>query len=410
MDPLLPGVVQRFTRLALLAIAGTTLTLAPTAAAVDGVALPNRQGVVVAWRAASSTAVVITDDRRAYAIHSLRRVSPGTRVRVDGIKWGTPSSGIKWSVAPSGIKWGIKWAKNGSYQSRLTALTGKAGVTSLRGTVVRRFGRRGVAVSIPGSTIILPLRGAVWLPSGKRAKAVGELGRFGSKVTITVAFDAKGRPFGRKVVETAPASARPVVPLAGRVIAVDATTRTVTLQVGSSAFPVALTLNIPASTDLARYPVASEVTVVAVQTSPVVPLAAVGLSLNRTFADADAPPPPLPPPSADPGSPANPSSPTNPDAPPAPPPPAAITAIAQMQASWTDARTQGLIPNLGLFTSERNRLQRVAALIDLADKPGAIAELHEFEARLQTTPPGTISIPYRDEILADAVQLRALLV
>ena len=380
------------------------LAVVPPARAVQGVPLPNREGVVVAWQPASSTAVVVTDDHRVYAIHSLRRVAPGVRVRVDGIKWGAPPRASKWTVAPSGIKWGIKWgikrAKNGSYSSRLTPLKGVARTTSLRGTVVRRFGRRGVAVSIPGSTIVIPLRGAVWLPGGKRTLATADLGQLGSKVSITVSFDAGGRPVGRRVVQTAPASATPTVPLAGRVSAVDAVTRTVTLQVGTKAFPLAFTINVPANADLTKYPAGAVITVVAVETAREGPLAAVYLALNGTFAQADAPSPVVS------SGPANPTSP----AASSPASPQAIAAIEQMRVGWADARAQGLLPNTGLYTSQRNRLDDIAALIGAADKAGATAQLLEFEARLVSTPAGMISISFRDQMVTTSAELRSLLV
>jgi hypothetical protein len=409
MSPLLPGAVLRSSRLALLAVAGSILAIVPLARGVVGVPLPNREGVVVAWQPASSIAVVVTDDHRAYAIHTLRKVTPGVRVRVDGIKWGAPTSGIKWSVAPSGIKWGIKWgikrANNGSYSSRLTPLAGVARTTSLRGTVVRRFGRRGVAVSIPGSTVVIPLRGAVWLPGGKRTHATGDLGKLGSKVTITIGFDAGRTPVGRRVVQTAPASATPTVPLAGRVSAVDPVTRTVTLQVGTKAFPVAFTLSVPASTDLSKYPSGAVVTALAVATAPDGPLVAVDLVLNGTFAQADTPPPVVP---VGPAAPANPAGPTSPTAP-SPASPQAIAAIEQMRVRWADGRAQGLIPNTGLFTSQHNHLGDIAGLIAAADRAGATAQLLEFETRLATTPAGTISISFRDEMSIASVELRRLL-
>jgi len=45
----------------------------------------------------------------------------GTRVTLTGIKWGTPIKGIKWARQPKGIKWGIKWGRNGTYQSAIVA-------------------------------------------------------------------------------------------------------------------------------------------------------------------------------------------------------------------------------------------------------------------------------------------------
>ncbi len=377
------------TRTILASLAASATVLVPTALAVDGAPLQRRDGVVIAWQARSSTAVVVTGDQRTYAIHSLRRVTPGSRVRVEGIKWGTPTSGIKWSVAPSDIKWGIKWAANGSFQARLTKLSGRATTMSLRGTVVRRFGGRGVAVSIPGATIIIPFRGAVWLPGGKLTNGVATLGQFGAKVTVRVSFDAKGRAFSRRVLEIAPPSVQPVAPLAGRVIAVDSVARTLTVQTGNASFPLPLTIGIPPAFNLALYPIGSEIAAEIMHgADPDTTLAATALSLNRTFAEAD--------------------SPTT-SVVIVPPNPLHLAAINDMLSRWRTGNAQGLVPNTGLFTSERNRLARVMFLITVGDKPKAVAELGQFDKKLRNAPPDAIMAAFRDENLAAAGALRAQL-
>lgn len=377
------------TRTILGSLAASAMVAVPTASAVTGAPLPRRDGVVIAWQPRSSTAIVVTGDQRAYAIHSLRRAAPGSRVRVDGIKWGAPTSGIKWSVAPSGIKWGIKWAANGSYQSRLTKLRGRATTMSLRGTVVRRFGRRAVVVSIRGGTIVIPLRGAVWLPGGKRSNATSPLGAFGAKVTIRVSFDARNRAFSRRVVETSPPSQRPTLPVAGRVIASDTVGQTLTVQVGNAAFPVILTISVPAAVDLANYPVGSEIAGTVVQAAaPDTTLSAVALSLNKTFAQADSPLTTVVI---------------------APPNPLHLAAIDDAQSRWLEGRAQGLVPNTGLFTSERNRLDRIEFLITVGDKPKAISELEQFDKKLKDAPPDDITPSFRGDRRAAATALRAQL-
>ncbi len=262
----------------------------PIAIAVEGRPLPRRDGVVVAWQARSATAVVVTGDQRVYAIHALRRVTPGARVRVQGIKWGAPTSGIKWTVAPSGIKWGIQRARNGSFQSRLTRL-GTASTMSLRGTVVRRFGTRGLAVSIRGATFVIPMtRGAVWLPAGKRQNATGQLGQFGATVRVQIAFGRGGRVSTRRIVEVQPPVQNRPVPVSGRMIAVDPAARTITVQSGTTTFALPLVINVPASIDLAAYPVGSQIAGQIVQApAPQTTLHAVELSRNESFAAADSP-------------------------------------------------------------------------------------------------------------------------
>lgn len=378
------------TRRTLASLAASALIGVPAASAVNGAPLPRRDGVVVAWQARSKTAIVVTGDQRAYAIHSLRRVAPGSRVRVDGIKWGTPTSGIKWSVAPSGIKWGIKLAANGSFQSRLTSLPGRATTMSLRGTVVRRFGRRSAVVSIRGGAFVIALRGAVWLPGGKFTNATPRnLGQMGAKVTVRVSFDAKGRAFSRRIVETSPPSATPTLPVSGRVVAIDTTGRTLTVRAGNAAFPVTLTIGVPPVVDLARYPVGSEIAATVKQAAaPDTTLAATALSLNATFADADSPITTVVI---------------------APPIPQHLAVIDGMQSHWFAGRAQGLVSNTGVFTSEGNRLARIEFLITVGDKPKAVSELEQFDKKLRTAPPDAIATSFRDELITAAAALRTQL-
>ena len=373
----------------LVSLLASTGVVVPAASAVDGAPLPRRDGVVVAWQARSATAIVVTTDQRAYAIHALRRVAPGSRVRVEGIKWGTPTSGIKWSVTPAGIKWGIQRAANGSYQSRLTKLAGRATTMSLRGTVVRRFGNRGVVVSVRGGTFVIPLRGAVWLPGGKRSNATTTLGQMGAAVTIGVSFDAKGRAFSRRVIETAPPVATPTVPVAGRITASDPVARTLTVQAGTTAFPVLLTISLPSLVDIARYPVGSEFAATVVQAAaPDTTLAATALSLNATFAQADSPATSIVI---------------------APPNPQAVAAINDLKIRWLAARDQGIIPNTGEFTSEQNRIDRIAFLINVGDTTNAVSELEQLDKKLRNAPADTIATAFRDEVTAATAALRAQL-
>jgi len=379
------------TRTLLASIAGSALVAVPVALAVDGQPLPKREGVVVAWQPRSTTAVVVTGDQRVYAIHTLRRATPGTRVRVEGIKWGTPTSGIKWPVAPSGIKWGIGRARNGSFQSRLTRL-GTATTMSLRGTVVRRFGTRGVAVSIRGATFVIPLtRGAVWLPGGKRQNATAPLGQFGSTVSIQISFSRTGRASTRRLIELQPPVANRRVPISGRVTAVDAAAHTITLQAGATGFPLPLLIDVPATVDLAAYPVGSQVAGQIVQApAPQATLHAVELSRNETFGRADSPTTTIVVPT---------------------PAPAHLAASNGLLAHWTAARAGGMIPNDGLFTSQRNRLQRVTFLIGISDKAKAVEELDNFGKRFENaSSPDDIDVSLKDAIVTEADALRSQLV
>lgn len=400
-------------RRALGAIFAFSLAAVPAASAVEGAPLLRRDGVVVAWQARSHVAVVVTGDQRVYAVHALRKVAPGTRVQVGGVKWGTPTTGIKWSTAPSGIKWGIKWGRNGTYASRLTTLPGKATTLALRGTVVRRIGTSGVVVSVPGATFPIALRRAVWLPGGgKRLNAVTPLGRFGAKVTVRVNFDARGRISTSRVIETASAGAQATAPLAGRVIAVDVDARTITVRAGTVALPAVLTISLPPNADMNLYPVGAEVSSLLVKSAADGRYLANELSLNATFAQADSPVSsivaPGVTPSAAPGTnpPAQPGGPTVPT----PPNPAFIAAATDLQTRWVQANTDGLIPNLGVFTAQRNRLGRIVEDLNAGNQVWAVAELVKFDTALNGVPAVSIDTAFRDQILAAAAALRVQLV
>jgi len=208
----------------------------------------------------------------------------------------------------------------------------------------------------------------------------------GAKVTIRVSFDAKGRAFSRRIVETSLPSPTPTLPVAGRVIAIDTSGRTLTVRAGNAAFPVTLTVSVPPVVDLARYPVGSEIAATVMRAAaPDTTLAATALSLNATFADADSPI-------------------TNVVIP--PPNPLHLAAIDGMQSRWLAGQAQGLVPNTGVFTSERNRLDRIEFLITAGDKPKAISELERFDNKLRTAPPEAITTSFRDELITAAATLR----
>ncbi len=268
-------------------IGGTALLALTAAGAADGASvapLPQRDGVVVSWQAGSKTALVSTKDGRTYVIHGLRKVKPGTRVRVEGIKWGKPTRGIKWSRAPRGIKWGIKWARNGTYQSKARVI-GRSNTMSLRATVVRRSGRSNVVVAVPGATVTLPLaRGAVWLPNGKRTKSLTRTD--GRRVMLNLRVDARGRVQIAKVRPVAANRPAPTMPVAGRVIAVDPVARTVTIR-GEGAGAVATTIALPAGADPTKITVGLQVTGVAVRDPGTGELTISTLGLNGSFTAAD---------------------------------------------------------------------------------------------------------------------------
>lgn len=335
--------------------------LAPQAFAVEGAPLRNRDGVVVSWQAGSKSAVVITRDSRVYVVHSLRKISPGTRVRVQGVKWGTPVQGVKWGTQPAGVKWGIKLARNGTFQSSLVKL-GKSSTMALRATVVKKYGNRGVAVSVNGAVVVLPVtRRAVWLPGGKLTKAGTGVGQFGSKSVFRIRVDSKGRAIVTGATEVAPATPAASVPFAGSLQSVDAANGTIVVNSSANKLlPLSLTITVPAKVDLTKFAVGTQVSGAAVASvaDPNV-LIATALSSNASFTAAD-----------------NPSTSVIIPA----PNPEHLAAIAAMRADWKAGFDSGKFTQQGngLYTSQTNQLLVVERAIVRSDVSQAVRKLNQF--------------------------------
>ncbi len=375
--------------------------------------LPQREGVVVGQtHDGKATVVVARGNQRVYVIHTLRRLPAGTRVRVGGIKWGTPTSGIKWSRPPAGIKWGIKWARNGTFQSRLTVLPGRLHSASLRGgRVVRRFGASGVAVSYPGATFVVKVsRRAVWLPGGKMTSASTGLGEIGSTVDLRLAIGRRGGLVATRVVQQSPPVAGAAIPLAGTVVAADPVNRTLTIRSSKDpAFPLDILVTVPVGVDLGIFPIGSSVAtkVVASATDANVFFAA-EISRNDTFAQADAEP------AAAAGTSPTTAGPDTTTVVLPVPNSAHLAGADDLRTKWIAGNAAGLITRNGLFQSEDNRLTRVKSLIALGDRPGAIAELTRFEEHIEDCRPGhgggdDINGVFADEMTALSVALRQAL-
>ncbi len=343
--------------LALIIVTGATAA-APAMADVASVAvrpLPNdRSGVVVDWRARSGTATVALGSGRLLAIHSVRRVQPGTRVRIDGIKWGTPTSGVTWSVAPQGVKWGIKWARNGTYSSRLLSIR-RAGGTPVRGVVVRRFGG-GVAIGTPGGVVVV--RMAVWLPkTGNATTNAFALPVRGDTIVTNVRFGPHGRLHGDGV-RILTTSGTAAIPISGRLSAMDVSSRTVRISnISDPSFPVHTNLTVPSTIDMARLVVGREV-VAAASVTPDGTVRAGAIAANETFTAGN--------------DPANMQI--------APPPADADTLGLLHQAieRWDTGRAQGEVTDQAVYDAGRARLQRADAAARDGNRPAARAELDAF--------------------------------
>lgn len=356
--------------LALIIVTGATAA-APAVAGVTSVAvrpLPNdRSGVVVDWRAKSGTATVALRSGRLLAIHSVRRVPPGTRVRVEGIKWGTPTSGITWSVAPQGIKWGIKWSRNGTYASNLRSI-GRAGGTRIRGVVVRRF-RGGAAIGTPGGIFVV--RMAVWLPkTGHATTNALALPIRGDTITTNVRIGGLGRLHGdgARILAT---NTAPVIPVSGRLSAMNRARRTIRISnISDPSYPVHTNLAVPSTIDMARLALGREVVATATVASDG-SMRVKEIAPNETFAAGN-----------DPAS-----------IQVAPPPADAATLALLRQAidRWTTGRAQGEISDPAFFDAELARLQRADAAARDGNRSAARAELDAFITDVMAAPPATVT-------------------
>jgi hypothetical protein len=341
--------------LALIVVTGASAAV-PAVAGVTPIAVQplagDRTGVVVDWRPRSGTAVVAMPSGRLRAIHSLRKVTPGTRVRVEGIKWGAPTSGIKWSVAPQGIKWGIKWSRNGSYSSNLRRV-GRAARTPLRGVVVRRFGG-GAAIGTPGGLVVV--RMAVWLPKTGKARTNGVvLPKRGDVITTNVAIGRRGRLHGdgARILGTGSA-----IPVSGRLAVVDTAQRTVRIaNITDPSFPVSTELGVPSTIDMTRLTVGREVAATASPTADGT-LRVDTIAANETFAAGNDPANNLvAPPSADADT---------------------LGLLRKAIDRWTLGRTKGEITDQAIYDADLARLMRAEAAAVDGNLPVARAEVDAF--------------------------------
>lgn len=266
----------------------------PVADALRVAPLASRDGVVLTWRAQNKTAVIAQPNGRLLAIHALRRVSPGSRVTVSGIKWGSPVSGIKWSAAPSGIKWGIKWSRNGSYQSGISTRrnTKKAVWTPVRGPIVKKFGRKAVAVGTPGGVVVVRIaalrRGSEGLP-GQKELTAGGLPPVGATISIRVYFGKNGIKVGRDLKYLKPPIPGARLPIAGSVSSLDVAAKTmVVVDDQDRAYPVRITVALPPEFTIAPYTLGTEVAVSGV-IGPNGVMSSTLISENGNFREADDP-------------------------------------------------------------------------------------------------------------------------
>ncbi len=278
-------------RTVLMSVIVTAAAVAPIADALRIAPLTQRDGVVVTYRAKNKVAVVAQPNGRLIAIHSLRRVTPGTRVTVQGIKWGTPTSGIKWGLAPRGIKWGIKWGRNGSYQSGLRRRsTRKAVWTPVRGPIVKKFGRKAVAVGTPGGVVVVRVAQRRGLANSSLASLhAPSLPPVGATISVRTYFGPNGIKVGRELRYLKPPVPGAELPFAGDVVAIDAAGGTLVLADDQDpAYRVRIRVSLPPEFTIAPYRLGQSLAVEGTVRSDGA-VAATLIGPNTDFAAADDP-------------------------------------------------------------------------------------------------------------------------
>ena len=116
------------------ALAGLAALAPISAAEATPARSPHHSGVVIDYRVSSSTATVALPGGNLIAVHTPRRVRPGTRVRLAG----------------------LSQLANGTYTGTLRA-SGHARTAQVRGTVAARLGSGAIAVSARGTTFVVRL-------------------------------------------------------------------------------------------------------------------------------------------------------------------------------------------------------------------------------------------------------------
>ena len=262
--------------------------IAPISEALRPAPLKTRSGIVVTWRPQNGVAIVAQPSGNLLAIHALRKVAPGTRVTVSGIKWGTPTSGIKWGTRPQGIKWGIKWGRNGSYQSGLRAQKVRKAVwTPVRGPIVKRIGKKAVVVGTPGGSVVF--RVSFPRVQGHVANAINTLPPVGATISVRVFFGKKGVKFGRDIKYLKPPVPGASLPFAGKIVSINTAARTMVVEDDQDpGYRIRVKVKLPPEFTLTPYTVGEEVAVKGTLTTGGT-LALTTIGPNANFDQADDP-------------------------------------------------------------------------------------------------------------------------
>lgn len=239
------------------ALAGLT-ALVPAASAATK-AHPAHRGVVVDWRAHSHTATLALPGGHLIAVHSARRVRPGTKVRFAT----------------------LTRLGNGTFSGSL-AKVGRARRAHLIGTLV---------ANLPGGSFALSGRGTTFIVHHRRGvKASNEISSpppVGSTVSTHVSIDSSGALESKDVSEVSAPDPTQPIEIEGRISAIDPSTSTLTVSVTDDGASASFQVVVPATIGITTYSVGDEVELTATLNPDGSTYTLVGSSQNGDSQEAD---------------------------------------------------------------------------------------------------------------------------
>lgn len=238
------------------ALAGLT-ALVPAASAATK-AHPAHRGVVVDWRAHSHTATLALPGGHLIAVHSARRVRPGTKV-----KFAT-----------------LTRLGNSTFSGSLTKV-GRARRAHLIGTVVANLSGGSFALSGRGTTFVVHHRRGV-----KASNEIASPPPVGSTVSTHVSIDSSGALESQDVSEVSAPDPTQPIDIEGRISVIDPSTSTLTVSVTDDGAIATFRVVVPATIGVTAYSVGDEVELTATL-NPDGTYTLVGSSQNGDSQEAD---------------------------------------------------------------------------------------------------------------------------
>jgi hypothetical protein len=197
---------------------------------------PARSGVVVDYRAHSTTATVALAGGKIVAVHTARAPRVGARVHVNG----------------------LRRLANGTFAARLVRF-GRAKHTKIRAMVVGRMGTRAIALGARGTTFLVRLPSGTLAP-GVHASKSDEAPPVGATVVAQVDIQPNGALEAEDIQVVQQAQAGQALELEGNIKAVDTVARKLTVTVSDDGMSADFTVLVPDTTvDLTKFAVGDEV-------------------------------------------------------------------------------------------------------------------------------------------------------